>query len=68
MFDVPRASTPTYPMSVLTHYPPPTTDISHDKPGYRICGAEFAASEVEYDIIRLTSGLKQDKQIQDKPW
>ncbi|CAM9164550.1 unnamed protein product, partial [Scytosiphon promiscuus] len=59
--------TPSYPLSVLSHYPPSTGAPFEDKPGYRICGAEFAKSNVEYDIIRLGAGLQQDKQIQQKP-
>lgn len=55
-------------MSVLSHYPPDTKVPHEDKPGYRICGAEFAKSSVEYDIIRLTAGLQQDKSIPEKPW
>lgn len=55
-------------MSVLSHYPPDTNANYHGKPGYRICGAEFAKSDVEYDVIRLTAGLQQDKEIPAKPW
>ncbi|CAB1121489.1 unnamed protein product [Ectocarpus sp. CCAP 1310/34] len=60
-------NTPSYPMSVLSHYPPSVGANFEDKPGYRICGAEFAKSSVEYDIIRLTAGLQQDKQIPVRP-
>ncbi|CAM9774878.1 unnamed protein product [Hapterophycus canaliculatus] len=59
--------TPSYPLSVLSHYPPSTGAPFEDKPGYRICGAEFAKSDVEYDIVRLGAGLPQDKKIQQKP-
>lgn len=64
----PRCSTPSYPMSVLSHYPPDTKVNYQDKPGYRICGAEFAKSSVEYDIIRLAAGIQHDSAIPDRPW
>ncbi len=63
-----RGSTPSYPMSVLSHYPPDTKVKYQDQPGYRICGAVFANTNVEYEIVRLAAGIGHDKQIQEKPW
>lgn len=53
---------------MLSHYPPDTKANYVDKPGYRICGADFAKSNVEYDIIRLGAGVQQDAYIPEKPW
>eukprot|EP00904_Undaria_pinnatifida_P009580 jgi/Undpi1/5752/HiC_scaffold_2.g01026.m1 len=60
-------NTPSYPRSVLSHYPPDTKVVYQHQPGYRICGAEFAQSPVEYDIIRLGPGIAYDKGVPSKP-
>lgn len=61
-------ATPSYPRSVLSHYPPDTKVAQYwEQPGYRICGGIFASSPVEYEIIRLTAGIPQDRGIPEKP-
>ncbi|CAN0515333.1 unnamed protein product, partial [Laminaria digitata] len=53
---------------VLSHYPPDTKVVYQHHAGYRICGAEFAQSPVEYDIVRLGPGIPHDKSVPSKPW
>lgn len=53
---------------MLSHYPPDTQVKYEDKAGYRICGAVFAKTNVEYEIVRLAAGIQHDHLIPDKPW
>jgi hypothetical protein len=51
-------STPSYPKSVLSHYPPDALSNYQRKAAPRLCGAEFATSEIEHSIVRLTANVR----------
>ena len=52
---------------IISCYPPGQSDSWQDSIGYRICDSEFAASQIEWQIIRLGSGLAFDHQKRSVP-
>lgn len=60
-------ATPSYPLSVLTHYPPDTNNPRYGLPAHRICGAEFATSDIEQQIIRLSVSDQFETEVRTVP-
>ncbi|CAM9300323.1 unnamed protein product, partial [Phaeothamnion confervicola] len=54
-------NTPSYPKSVLSHYPPDTKAYYHKQAGYRICDAVFARDAIEMQIVRLGGAYAHEK-------
>ena len=52
---------------IISCYPPDSQADWKDSIGYRICDSEFAASQIESQIIRLGSGMPFDNQISKVP-
>ncbi len=52
---------------VISTYPPDSTQDWRDSIGFRMCDSEFAAAQIEWQIIRLGSSLPFDKKFLDKP-
>ena len=52
---------------VISTYPPDSTMKWQDTIGFRMCDSEFAAAQIEWQIIRLGSSLPFDKKIHDVP-
>lgn len=52
---------------VISTYPPGQEGHWQDSIGYRICDSEFAAAQIEWQIIRLGSSLSFDKSIPAVP-
>ncbi|KAG5175993.1 glycosyltransferase [Tribonema minus] len=60
-------NTPSYPYSALTHYPPSVDWPNYDEPAHRICGAKFADSDIESQIVRLTVTARFEREFQTVP-
>ncbi|CAM9400746.1 unnamed protein product [Phaeothamnion confervicola] len=61
-------NTPSFPRSVLSHYPPDTHEQYQNEPGHRICDCGFSTDPIEADIIRLGGGQpNEDRSIRAKP-
>ena len=45
---------------VISTYPPDSTNNWRDSIGFRICDSEFAHAQIEWQIIRLGSGMQFD--------
>jgi hypothetical protein len=52
---------------VISTYPPDSTQNWKNSIGFRMCDSEFAAAQIEWQIIRLGSSLAFDRKIPDKP-
>lgn len=52
---------------VISTYPPDSTQNWKDSIGFRMCDSEFAAAQIEWQIIRLGSSLAFDSSIPDRP-
>jgi [Skp1-protein]-hydroxyproline N-acetylglucosaminyltransferase len=52
---------------VISTYPPDSTMKWRDTVGYRLCDSEFAAAQIEWQIIRLGTSLPFDKSIPAVP-
>lgn len=52
---------------VISTYPPDSTQNWKNSIGFRMCDSEFAAAQIEWQIIRLGSSLAFDHKIPDKP-
>jgi Glycosyltransferase (GlcNAc) len=60
-------ATPSFPYSALTHYPPDKNNPRYGVSGQRICGAVFADSDIENQIIRLSTCDRFEKVVQKVP-
>jgi [Skp1-protein]-hydroxyproline N-acetylglucosaminyltransferase len=52
---------------VISTYPPDSTHNWRDTIGFRMCDSEFAAAQIEWQIIRLGSSMTFDKAIPKVP-
>jgi len=48
---------------VISTYPPDSTQNWKDTIGFRMCDSEFAAAQIEWQIIRLGSSIAFDREI-----
>ena len=52
---------------VISCYPPDSQAHWKDTIGYRMCDSEFAAAQIEWQIIRLGTSLPFDKEVPPRP-
>eukprot|EP00981_Chlorochromonas_danica_P002708 scaffold537_cov180-Ochromonas_danica.AAC.13 len=52
---------------VISTYPPDSHSNWKDSIGYRMCDSEFAAAQIEWQIIRLGTSLPFDKKVAETP-
>lgn len=52
---------------VISTYPPDSTQNWKNTIGFRMCDSEFAAAQIEWQIVRLGSSLAFDHKIPDRP-